>query len=64
LTDTKSENPDKKEDINESLGDNNPGQSNPDDEIRIGVYICHCGLNIAGSVDCEEVAKYAWSRTY
>jgi len=29
------------------------------DEIRIGVYVCHCGLNIAGSVDCEEVAKYA-----
>ncbi|MDI6690379.1 MAG: CoB-CoM heterodisulfide reductase HdrA2 [Candidatus Bathyarchaeota archaeon] len=28
-------------------------------EIRIGVYVCHCGLNIAGSVDCKEVAKYA-----
>ncbi len=26
---------------------------------RIGVYVCHCGLNIAGSVDCAEVAKYA-----
>jgi heterodisulfide reductase subunit A len=23
---------------------------------RIGVYVCHCGLNIAGSVDCEAVA--------
>ncbi|MBX5321243.1 MAG: CoB-CoM heterodisulfide reductase HdrA2 [Candidatus Bathyarchaeota archaeon] len=30
-------------------------------EIRIGVYVCHCGLNIAGSVDCEEVAKFAAS---
>jgi heterodisulfide reductase subunit A len=30
-----------------------------DDEIRIGVYVCHCGLNIAGSVDCPEVAKFA-----
>jgi heterodisulfide reductase subunit A len=29
------------------------------EEIRIGVYICHCGLNIAGSVDCEGVAQYA-----
>jgi heterodisulfide reductase subunit A len=29
------------------------------DEIRIGVYVCHCGKNIAGSVDCEEVARYA-----
>ncbi|MGQ9459785.1 MAG: CoB-CoM heterodisulfide reductase HdrA2 [Candidatus Bathyarchaeaceae archaeon] len=29
------------------------------EEIRIGVYVCHCGLNIAGSVNCEEVAKFA-----
>lgn len=29
------------------------------EEVRIGVYVCHCGLNIAGSVNCEEVAKYA-----
>jgi heterodisulfide reductase subunit A len=28
-------------------------------DTRVGVYVCHCGLNIAGSVDCEEVAKYA-----
>ena len=34
-------------------------RSKPDEEIRIGVYVCHCGKNIAGSVDCEEVAKYA-----
>ena len=26
---------------------------------RIGVYVCHCGLNIAGTVDCEAVAEYA-----
>ena len=24
---------------------------------RIGVFICHCGENIAGTVDCEKVAK-------
>jgi heterodisulfide reductase subunit A len=29
------------------------------EEIRIGVYICHCGFNIAGVVNVEEVAKYA-----
>ncbi|HXZ95002.1 MAG TPA: FAD-dependent oxidoreductase, partial [Dehalococcoidia bacterium] len=29
------------------------------EEIKIGVYICHCGLNIAGTVDVAEVAKYA-----
>jgi heterodisulfide reductase subunit A len=34
-------------------------QPKQDGKVRIGVYVCHCGLNIAGSVDCEEVAKYA-----
>jgi heterodisulfide reductase subunit A len=29
------------------------------EEPRIGVYVCHCGTNIAGTVDVEEVAKYA-----
>jgi heterodisulfide reductase subunit A len=27
--------------------------------MKIGVYICHCGSNIAGTVNCEEVAKWA-----
>jgi heterodisulfide reductase subunit A len=26
---------------------------------RIGVYICHCGSNIAGVVDTEKLAEYA-----
>ncbi len=26
---------------------------------RVGVYVCHCGSNIAGTVDCEAVAKWA-----
>ena len=26
---------------------------------RVGIYICHCGSNIAGTVDVEEVAKWA-----
>jgi heterodisulfide reductase subunit A len=29
------------------------------EDVRIGVYICHCGLNIADVVDVEEVAEYA-----
>ena len=29
------------------------------EQVRIGVYVCQCGLNIAGSVNCEEVAKFA-----
>jgi len=26
---------------------------------RIGVYTCHCGSNIAGTVDCEAVTRFA-----
>jgi heterodisulfide reductase subunit A len=26
---------------------------------KIGVYVCHCGTNIAGVVDVEEVAQFA-----
>jgi len=29
------------------------------EELRIGVFVCECGLNIAGSLDCEAVRKYA-----
>lgn len=29
------------------------------EDIRIGVFVCDCGLNIAGSVDCESVRKSA-----
>jgi heterodisulfide reductase subunit A len=28
-------------------------------ELRIGVFVCDCGLNIAGTVDTEEVARFA-----
>ena len=31
----------------------------PNDQERIGVYVCHCGTNIAGIVDVAEVAKWA-----
>ncbi|HIE39135.1 MAG TPA: disulfide reductase, partial [Anaerolineae bacterium] len=27
--------------------------------MKIGVYICHCGSNIAGVVDCAGVARWA-----
>ncbi|MHA1265385.1 MAG: CoB--CoM heterodisulfide reductase iron-sulfur subunit A family protein [Candidatus Helarchaeota archaeon] len=29
------------------------------DEIRIGVFVCHCGTNIGGVLDCPELARYA-----
>jgi heterodisulfide reductase subunit A len=28
-------------------------------ELRIGVYVCHCGANIAATVDVEQVAEFA-----
>jgi len=34
----------------------NPGKEN---DLRVGVFVCECGLNIAGSLDCEAVRKYA-----
>ena len=34
-------------------------EENRNEAPRIGVYICHCGMNIAGVVDCAAVADYA-----
>jgi len=33
----------------------------PNDNLRIGVFVCDCGLNIAGSLDTEAVRQYAES---
>jgi heterodisulfide reductase subunit A len=33
--------------------------SGTDDEVRIGVFVCHCGHNIAGTVDVKAVAEMA-----
>jgi heterodisulfide reductase subunit A len=30
-----------------------------EEQRRIGVYVCHCGLNIAKTVDCTKVAEAA-----
>jgi heterodisulfide reductase subunit A len=30
-----------------------------DSQPAVGVYVCHCGLNIAQTVDCEKVAAFA-----
>ncbi len=29
------------------------------EDIRIGVYVCHCGTNIAGTVDVQETVRFA-----
>ena len=33
-------------------------QTKPE-ELRIGVFICHCGLNIAGTLDIKELVEYS-----
>ena len=33
--------------------------SDTNEEPRIGVFVCHCGHNIAGAVDVESVAEMA-----
>ena len=33
----------------------------PDEELRIGAFICSCGTNIAGTVDVKEVVEYSKS---
>jgi heterodisulfide reductase subunit A len=37
----------------------NDTKSNPLQEEKVGVYVCHCGTNIAKVVDVVEVAKWA-----
>ena len=32
---------------------------NTNGNIRIGFYICHCGTNIAATVDVEKVVEFA-----
>ena len=34
-------------------------EKKPQAQARVGVFICHCGTNIAGSLDIEEVQEYA-----
>jgi heterodisulfide reductase subunit A len=29
------------------------------EEPRVGVFVCHCGLNIAGTIDVKELTEYA-----
>ncbi len=36
-----------------------PEEAVPDGAPRIGVFVCHCGSNIAGVVDVKAVAEYA-----
>jgi len=31
----------------------------PDDNLRIGVFVCECGVNIAATVDCDEATEFS-----
>ncbi|MFX1276778.1 MAG: CoB--CoM heterodisulfide reductase iron-sulfur subunit A family protein [Promethearchaeota archaeon] len=33
------------------------------ENIRVGVFICHCGSNIGGLIDCKALAEYAGTLT-
>jgi heterodisulfide reductase subunit A len=46
----------KSQEVKVAVDKKNPGKKN---ELRVGVFVCECGLNIAGSLDCEAVRKYA-----
>ena len=35
-----------------------------DEEPRVGVFVCHCGINIAGVVDVEAVKEYVRTLPY
>jgi len=30
-----------------------------EEDVRVGVFICHCGSNIGGLIDCKGLAEYA-----
>ena len=36
-----------------------PAEKELGDEVRIGVFVCHCGINIGSVVDVPEVSNYA-----
>ncbi|MHC4226729.1 MAG: FAD-dependent oxidoreductase [Planctomycetota bacterium] len=36
-----------------------PEKDFAEQEARIGVFVCHCGSNIGGVIDCQNIANYA-----
>ena len=39
-----------------------PEKNNDIAQPRIGVFVCHCGLNIAGTIDVDQLVEYAKSQ--
>jgi heterodisulfide reductase subunit A len=50
------------EEVVETPGGEPVGEDQPapveDEDVRVGVFICHCGVNIGGFVDVETVENY------
>ena len=44
--------------MKQALDDMDKKANSPAD-LRVGVYVCHCGKNIGSTVDCEAVAQFA-----
>lgn len=42
-----------------SMREHDKARDNPMKDLRIGVFICDCGSNIAGHLDCKAVTEYA-----
>ena len=42
-----------------AVGDSSKEKDVDGERPRVGTFICHCGINIAGVVDVKDVAKYA-----
>ncbi len=34
-------------------------ESESTQDVRVGVFVCHCGSNIGGLIDCKALAEYA-----
>ncbi|MEM2816795.1 MAG: FAD-dependent oxidoreductase, partial [Candidatus Bathyarchaeia archaeon] len=41
------------------MAQTSPQTQEKPEELRIGVFICHCGLNIAGVIDIKELVEFA-----
>jgi heterodisulfide reductase subunit A len=45
--------------MNEKTNIEEEAPAQPPNGERVGVYVCHCGTNIAKTVDVEEIARWA-----
>jgi heterodisulfide reductase subunit A len=34
-----------------------PNNNKKDEEVRVGIFVCHCGSNIGGLIDCHKLAE-------